>query len=142
MFYFVTTICDITGFLKFSYSTLAAAAMYFMYGKKVALDVSGLTWEQLQSCAEYMAAFYLVLRDTSDPKYVRTSFFTPYYFYLTLRIFSRLMSCKSDAPQDDQGHPHLASLRRKVPDLVKNENHSLQTHVVNMEYFEKSAIIR
>lgn len=140
MFYFVTTICDITGFLKFSYSTLAAAAMYFMYGKKVALDVSGLTWDQLQSCAEYMAAFYLVLRDTSDPKYVRTECLYQNRF-LTLYI-SRLMSCKSDAPQDDQGHPHLASLRRKVPDLVKNENHSLQTHVVNMEYFEKSAIIR
>ncbi|XP_066153478.1 G1/S-specific cyclin-E [Euwallacea fornicatus] len=109
------------GFLKFSYSTLAAAAMYFMYGKQVALDVSGLTWEQLQPCSEYMAAFYLVLRDTPDP---------------------RLMSCKSDTPQDEQGHPHLNSLRQRVPDLVKNENHSLQTHVVNMEYFEKSAIIR
>lgn len=30
----------------------------------------------------------------------------------------------------------------KVKDLVKDENHSLQTHVINMEYFEKSAIIR
>lgn len=29
-----------------------------------------------------------------------------------------------------------------MKDLVKDENHSLQTHVVNMEYFEKSAIIR
>lgn len=141
MFYCVTTICDITGFLKFSYSTLAAAAMYFMYGKKVALEVSGLTWEQLQSCAEYMAAFYLVLRDTSDPKYVRTAVLH-HILYFNNPSISRLMSCKSDAPQDDQSHPHLASLRRKVPDLVKNENHSLQTHVVNMEYFEKSAIIR
>ncbi|XP_030756662.1 G1/S-specific cyclin-E1 [Sitophilus oryzae] len=109
------------GFLKFSYSTMAAAAVYFMYGKQPALDVSGLTWEQLQPCAEYMAAFYLVLRDTPDP---------------------RLISCKSDTPQEDQSQPHLASIRQKVPELVKDENHSLQTHVVNMEYFEKSAIIR
>lgn len=29
-----------------------------------------------------------------------------------------------------------------MKNLVKDENHSLQTHVVNMEYFEKSAIIR
>lgn len=109
------------GFLKFSYSTIAAAAMYFMYGKQVALDVSGLTWEQLQPCAEYMAAFYLVLRDTPDP---------------------RLISCKSDTPQEDQGQAQLASIRHNVPNLVKDENHSLQTHVVNMEYFERSAIIR
>ncbi|KAL1489143.1 hypothetical protein ABEB36_014085 [Hypothenemus hampei] len=109
------------GFLKFSYSTLAAAAMYFMYGKQVALDVSGLPWSQLQPCAEYMAAFYLVLRDTPDPK---------------------LISCKSDTPQEEHGQPHLASVRNRVPNLVKDENHSLQTHVVNMEYFEKSAVIR
>ncbi|XP_050302535.1 G1/S-specific cyclin-E1 [Anthonomus grandis grandis] len=109
------------GFLKFSYSTLAAAAMYFMYGKQVAADVSGLTWDQLQPCAEYMAAFYLVLRDTPDP---------------------RLISCKSDTPQDDKGFPNLESKRHRIPQLVKDENHSLQTHVVNMEYFEKSAIIR
>ncbi|KAH1015773.1 hypothetical protein HUJ04_007108 [Dendroctonus ponderosae] len=109
------------GFLKFSYSTLAAAAIYFMYGKQVALDVSGIAWEHLQPCAEYMAAFYLVLRDSSDP---------------------RLTSCKSDTPQDDQGNHHFDSLRLRVPDLVKNENHSLQTHVVNMEYFEKAAILR
>ncbi|XP_060522835.1 G1/S-specific cyclin-E2 [Cylas formicarius] len=109
------------GFLKFSYSTIAAAAMYFMYGKKSALNVSGLTWEQLQPCAEYMAAFYLVLRDTTDP---------------------RLVSCKVDSVPEDQGVKHLASVRLKVPQLVKDENHSLQTHVVNLEYFEKSAIIR
>lgn len=29
------------GFLRFSYSTVAAAAMYFMYGKQAALTVSG-----------------------------------------------------------------------------------------------------
>lgn len=29
------------GFLRFSYSVIAAAAMYFIFGKKVALNVSG-----------------------------------------------------------------------------------------------------
>ncbi|KAJ8923310.1 hypothetical protein NQ315_001868 [Exocentrus adspersus] len=109
------------GFLKFSYSTIAAAAMYFMYGKKAALSASGLTWSQLQPCAEYMAVFYHVLRDSPDP---------------------RLLSCKGDVSVDDHSCTSLASVRHKVKDLVKNENHSLQTHVVNMEYFEKSAIIR
>lgn len=65
------------------------------------------------------------------------------YVYIFIFVWLyRLISCKSDTPQDDQGQPHLASIRSRVPDLVKDENHSLQTHVVNMEYFEKSAIIR
>lgn len=109
------------GFLKFGYSTIAAAAMYFMYGKKAALSASGLTWPQLQPCAEYMAVFYLVIRDSPDP---------------------RLLSCKGDTSVDEQSCTSLASVRYKVKDLVKDENHSLQTHVINMEYFEKSAIIR
>ncbi|XP_072386359.1 G1/S-specific cyclin-E [Diabrotica undecimpunctata] len=108
------------GFLKFSYSTIAAAAMYFMYGKTVALTTSGLSWYQLQPCAEYMAVFYHIIRDSPDPK---------------------LQSCK-DSPIDDQTSTSLESIRHKVKSLVKDENHSLQTHVVNMEYFEKSAIIR
>ncbi|KAG5899043.1 hypothetical protein JTB14_000067 [Gonioctena quinquepunctata] len=109
------------GFLKFSYSTIAAAAMYFMYGKKVALTTSGLSWAQLQPCAEYMAVFYHVLKDSPDPK---------------------LQSCKGDPVVEDQSNTSLDSIRHTVKNLVKDENHSLQTHVVNMEYFEKSAIIR
>ncbi|CAH1115920.1 unnamed protein product [Phaedon cochleariae] len=109
------------GFLKFSYSAIAAAAMYFMYGKKAALAASGLTWAQLQPCAEYMAVFYHVLRDSADP---------------------RLQSCKGDTAVEEQNTTSLDSIRHKVKNLVKDENHSLQSHVVNMEYFERSAIIR
>ncbi|XP_057658839.1 G1/S-specific cyclin-E1 [Diorhabda carinulata] len=109
------------GFLKFSYSTIAAAAMYFMYGKTVALNTSGLSWTQLQPCAEYMAVFYHVIRDSPDP---------------------RLQSCKGDNAVDEPATNSLDSIRHNVKNLVKDENHSLQTHVVNMEYFEKSAIIR
>lgn len=109
------------GFLKFSYSTLAAAAMYFMYGKKAALSASGLTWKQLQPCAEYMAVFYHVIRDSCDPK---------------------LISCKGEIAAEEAANRTLANIRFNVKNLVKDENHSLQTHVVNMDYFEKSAIIR
>nr|CAH7752674.1 unnamed protein product [Callosobruchus chinensis] len=108
------------GFLKFSYSTIAAAAMYFMYGKRASLSASGLTWAQLQPCAEYMAVFYHVIRDSPDP---------------------RLQSCKAES-NDEATMAILDNIRCKVKNLVKDENHSLQTHVVNMEHFEKSAIIR
>lgn len=81
------------GFLKFSYSTIAAAAMYFMYGKTVALTTSGLFWVQLQPCAEYMAVFYHVIRDSPDP---------------------RLQSCKGDTNVDDQSFTALDSIRHKV----------------------------
>lgn len=81
------------GFLKFSYSAIAAAAMYFMYGKRVALNTSGLAWNQLQPCAEYMAAFYHVLRDSLDTK---------------------LQCCKGDTAVDEQASTALDSIRHKV----------------------------
>ncbi|XP_045481886.1 G1/S-specific cyclin-E1 [Harmonia axyridis] len=109
------------GFLRFSYSTVAAAAMYFMYGKQAALSVSGLTWDQLKHCAEYMAVFYHVLQNSKD---------------------TRLQSCSVHIANDEQSQRSLEILRKSCKTVVPDENHSLQTHAVNMDFFEQSAIIR
>ncbi|KAK9889476.1 hypothetical protein WA026_004750 [Henosepilachna vigintioctopunctata] len=109
------------GFLRFSYSTVAAAAMYFMYGKHAAVSVSGLTWDQLKHCAEYMAVFYHVLQNSKDP---------------------RLQSCTVDISNDEHSQRSLEVIRQNCKDVVLDENHSLQTHAVNMDFFEQSAIIR
>nr|XP_023026987.1 G1/S-specific cyclin-E [Leptinotarsa decemlineata] len=89
------------GFLKFSYSTIAAAAMYFMYGKKTALATSGLSWKQLQPCAEYMAVFYHVLRDSPDP---------------------RLQSCKGDPAVEEQPNTSLDSIRHTGITKIANDD--------------------
>ncbi|XP_018320665.1 G1/S-specific cyclin-E1 isoform X1 [Agrilus planipennis] len=108
------------GYLRFSYSVIAAAAMYFIFGKRVALTVSGLGWDQLKHCVEYMAVFYKVIRDTPDPKL---------HSIPTHEIDQRQLAC-------------YRYIRTKVPDLVPDENHSLQTHSVDLDYFEKATLMR
>lgn len=108
------------GFLRFSYSTIAASAMYYMYGKAAALRVSGLTWKQLQACAEYMAVFYHVLRDSND---------------------YRLQSAHEMVPDEDTVRSFEA-IGKRVRSIIPDENHSFQSHTINMEFFEKSTILR
>ncbi|RZC41568.1 uncharacterized protein BDFB_000160, partial [Asbolus verrucosus] len=103
------------GFLKFGYSVIAAGAMYFMYGKKIALSVSGLTWQQLQPCADYMEAFYMVIKDAPDP---------------------RLHSCLGGPHPEELNRPSTGLLNR-IKTGPQNENYSFQTHVACMDYFPK-----
>lgn len=101
------------GFLRFAYSIIAAAAVYFVHGKNVALNVSGLTWEQLKDCVEYMAVFYKIIRDSDDPKLESIPYF------------------------DEQlpSAPNYGTLKANVPQIITNENHSIQTHTVDLNYF-------
>lgn len=101
------------GFLRYAYSIIAAAAVYFVHGKAIALNVSGLTWNQLKDCVEYMAVFYKVIRDSVDPK------------------------LQSVPPFDDQVHnsPNYMTLKANIPRILTNENHSIQTHSVDLNYF-------
>lgn len=107
------------GFLKFGYSVVAAAAMYYIYGKEVALLVSGLSWTQLRPCVEYMEAFDTIINDASDP---------------------RLESCLGVPPPEDISRS--TSDMNRLKNGLKNENYSFQTHVANMDYFEKATIYR
>lgn len=107
------------GFLKFGYSVVAAAAMYYIYGEEVALQVSGLSWTQLRPCVEYMEAFDTIINDASDP---------------------RLESCLGVPPPDDISRS--TSNMNRLKSGLKNENYSFQTHVANMDYFEKATIYR
>lgn len=123
------------GFLRYSYSVIAAAAMYFIFGKQVALSVSGntntktlktpyftnrlikptgLCWDQLKDCTEYMAVFYKVIRDSSDPK-------------LQSAPSHGMKTCPLKVP-----------LQYAAPD----ENHSMQTHCIDLDYFEKATLLR
>lgn len=101
------------GFLRYPYSVIAAAAMYFMHGKVVALNVSGLVWEELKDCVEYMAVFYKVIRDSVDPK------------LNSLIIFE----------EPTINTPNYGTLKANIPNILTNENHSIQTHCVDLNYF-------
>lgn len=81
---------------------------------------AGLAWDHLKECVEYMAVFYKVIRDTSDP-----------------RLHS-VPSCENE----HQNNSATASLRHSVPNVVVNENHSMQTHCVDLDYFERATLLR
>jgi len=51
--------------LDFSYSILASSALYHMEGERVALAVSGYTWEDISLCVRWMSAFAFAIRERS-----------------------------------------------------------------------------
>lgn len=62
-----------------------------------------------------MAVFYKVIRDTPDPK---------------LRSIA-----SHDTDQQRAGGPNNGALKTSVSNLAANENHSMQTHCVDLDYF-------
>ncbi|XP_968851.2 uncharacterized protein CycE isoform X1 [Tribolium castaneum] len=108
------------GFLKFGYSVIAAAAMYYMYGRDIALAVSGFDWSQLEPCVDYMEVFYIIIKDAPDP---------------------RLYSCLG-GPHPEEMSRLSAGLLRRVQSGPQSENYSFQTHIASMEYFETATIYR
>jgi len=53
------------GCLDYSYSVLATSALYHMEGERVALAVSGLTWQQIGKCVGWMSSFAFAIRERS-----------------------------------------------------------------------------
>ncbi|GJQ67392.1 hypothetical protein Trydic_g5086 [Trypoxylus dichotomus] len=108
------------GFLRFSYSIIAAGAMYYIFGKEVAESVSGYQWKRLEACIEYMSVFNQLINDSKD---------------------SRLQSvCTQDI--DDSLLGNFRFLKKKISTLVKDESHCMQTHVVDLDFFERSTLLR
>ncbi|XP_041375900.1 G1/S-specific cyclin-E-like isoform X2 [Gigantopelta aegis] len=52
------------GCLKFSYSVLAASALYHMSSKDIALAVSGFFWQDILPCVQWMSPFAITIRET------------------------------------------------------------------------------
>ncbi|KAF5281208.1 hypothetical protein FQR65_LT14823 [Abscondita terminalis] len=104
-------------YFLFSYSVIAASAMFFSFGKKVALKVSGMQWDDLKDCVEHMTVYYIVLRDADDP---------------------RLRSVFSQTAENGLDE----SVNISISKLANIENHTMQTHVVNTNYFEKAIMLR
>lgn len=108
------------GYLKFSYSIIAAGAMYYTFGKQVALLVSGLTWDRLEPCVKYMSVFNKILNSSKD---------------LRLQTVGQQES-------DERLMATFRSIRTNCPNLISDENHALQTHIVDLECYEKTVVLR
>lgn len=74
---------------------------------------AGLIWSQLESCVDYMYVFHKVIEDANDP---------------------RLLTVPANH-NDERLRASLKALRKRNPFIVPDENHRLQTHVIDLEYF-------
>ncbi|KAJ8684408.1 hypothetical protein QAD02_020200 [Eretmocerus hayati] len=99
------------GSLKFSYSHLAAAALYHTQGRECALRVSKLSWEQLAPCVKWLNAFSMTVSEERAQQMLRSA-----------------------VPLVDSGSG--SGLRVSVPNLVIDESHRIQTHVIDLEMLE------
>ncbi|XP_077982965.1 G1/S-specific cyclin-E-like [Glandiceps talaboti] len=52
------------GCLQFSYSVLAASALYHMASPETSLKVSGLKWDDIAACVQWMTAFAITVRES------------------------------------------------------------------------------
>jgi cyclin E len=57
--------------LRYTYSAIAASAVYHIVGERVALQCSGYSWEDISSCIYWMAPFALTLRE-AGPVEIKT----------------------------------------------------------------------
>lgn len=101
------------GCLKFPYSHLAAAAIYHTQGRECALRVSRLPWEQLAPCVKWLAAFATTVAEEQSQSLLK----------------STIMPVESHSG---------SGLKATVPNIVVDESHRIQTHVVDLEMLEKA----
>ena len=60
------------GSLDYNYSVLAASALYLMEGERIALAVTGQTWETLSRCVRWMSAYAFALRERGTPVQIKS----------------------------------------------------------------------
>ncbi|KAG6801269.1 G1/S-specific cyclin-E1 [Apis cerana] len=101
------------GSLKFPYSHIAAAAIYHTQGRECALRVSRIPWEQLAPCVKWLTPFAMTTAE-EDSQCLLRSAITPV-------------------------ESHSGSgLKATVPNIVMDESHRIQTHVVDLNMLEKA----
>lgn len=113
-------------YLQYPYSVIAAAAVYFTHGKDTALSVSGLPWKHMQNCVKYMSAFYKVIRTSVDPR---------------LKSIISLKVPANYAPNRFRIQLDCGALKKNIPNLLTTDEHSIQTHCVDIELYVEATLI-
>ncbi|XP_029038801.2 G1/S-specific cyclin-E1-like [Osmia bicornis bicornis] len=101
------------GSLKFPYSHIAAAAIYHTQGRECALRVSRIPWEQLAPCVKWLTPFAITAAEESSQFLLR----------------STILPVESHSG---------SGLRASVPNIVMDESHRIQTHVVDLNMLERA----
>lgn len=100
------------GMLLFQYSIIAASAMYYVFNREQALFVSGFSWDQIKACVSWMSPFYMVVSK--------------------MPLYSAF-----DGPKDR--FRGSSGLKKDNPNIVVNEAHSVQTHMISLKMLVSTA---
>lgn len=100
------------GSLRFPYSHLAAAALCHIQSRECALRVSRVPWEQLAPCVKWLNPFATIVNEEESQALLRSAV----------------------PPLDTNSG---SGLRATVPNIVLDESHRIQTHVVDLTMLEK-----
>lgn len=101
------------GSLKFPYSHIAAAAIYHTQGRECALRVSRIPWDQLAPCVKWLTPFAITAAEEDSQCLLR----------------STIISLESHSG---------SGLKATVPNIVMDESHRIQTHVVDLNMLERA----
>lgn len=97
------------GMLNFQYSVIAASAIYYIFSRERALHVSGFTWDDIKDCVHWMEPFYRVVHK--------------------IHTFGSY-DCYKDKSRGSSG------LKKENPNILVNEAHSIQTHIITLDMLE------
>ncbi|XP_043520991.1 G1/S-specific cyclin-E1 [Frieseomelitta varia] len=101
------------GSLKFPYSHIAAAAIFHTQGRECALRVSRIPWDQLAPCVKWLTPFAMTAAEEDSQCLLR----------------STIISLESHSG---------SGLKATVPNIVMDESHRIQTHVVDLNMLERA----
>lgn len=96
------------GLSNFPYSVVAAAAICHVINQKTALLVSGLEWEMISGCVNWMEPFYTVILEDSS----------------TLLLL-----------EQNEQVPQNFGLASVCPNLTKDDSYKTQTHAISLDMF-------
>lgn len=100
------------GSLRFSYSHLAAAAIYHTKSREAALRTSCISWEKLAPCVRWLTPFANTVIEEGE----------------------NLLRSAAPTTETNAG----SGLRASVPNIVLDESHRIQTHVVDLTMLENA----
>lgn len=136
---------------RFCYSVIAASAMYFICGEEAVKAGSGLTKENIDLCLAHMSCFHQILDSVHDPQLLSvpgnggggacTTGVPHSTAFIPLDPTFSPVTHAMKTVENNQLASYRA-IRAAIPNLVRDENHLMQTHFLDLDYYERAVVLR
>lgn len=136
---------------RFCYSVIAASAMYFVCGEEAVKAGSGLTKENIDLCLAHMSCFHQILDSVHDPQLLSvpgnggggacTTGVPHSTAFIPLDPTFSPVTHAMKTVENNQVASYRA-IRAAIPNLIRDENHLMQTHFLDLDYYERGVVLR